>query len=250
MKTVRWRWPYQRRTYRRREDNFLIKHQLGVNIYVALMKPSDKIIVLKKMISKVEKDIHRFLSRKKERNIPYLFCHGSTYIGMERLQGTLLDYFRMVEYDSKRCFSAIWSILKNLKGLQERYRFMHRDLHGGNIMWGGSEGDPIFYFIDFEFSCLKTKNRMIYNVTDSDHYRCIHSFNGGHDIRMLYISLYQALQNKRETSLFRFLEPYVGQDKSYEETYSSIIHEDKKEFYPENMIKIVSSIIIEWHQQD
>ena len=67
---------------------------------------------------------------------------------------------------------------------------------------------------------------------------------------MLYISLYQALQNKRETSLFKFLEQYVGQDKSYEETYSSIIHEDKKEFYPENMIKIVSSIIIEWHQQD
>ena len=115
---------------------------------------------------------------------------------------------------------------------------------------GTDEGTPIFYFIDFEFSCLKTKKRMIYNVTDSDHYRCIHSFNGGHDIRMLYISLYQALHNKRETLLFKFLEKYVGQDKSYEETYSSIVHEEKEEFYPENMIKIVSSIIIEWHQQD
>ena len=250
MKTLRLRRSYQRRTYRKREDSFLIKYKLGDNIHVALMKSNDKQIVLKRMVSKVEKDIHQFLSSKKERNIPLLLCHGSTYIGMERLQGTLLDYFRMVEYDRTLCFRAIWNILKNLKKLQEQYEFMHRDLHGGNIMWGCDEGIPIFYFIDFEYSCLKTKKRRIYNVTDSDHYRCIHSFNRGHDIRMLYISLYQALHNKRETSLFKFLEKYVGRDKSYEETYSSIVHEEKDEFYPENMIKIVSSIIIEWHQQD
>jgi serine/threonine protein kinase len=243
MKTLRRSRRNHRRTYRKKEKGIILKQKLGDHLYFALMKSNNRIIVLKNMISKVEKNIHLFLSMKKEKNIPSLLCHGSSYIGMERLQGTLLDYFRMVHYDDNHCFRALIAILKNLKRLQERYSFIHRDLHGGNIMFKGVHGEPIFYFIDFEYACIK-KKRMIYNVTDSDHYRCIHSFNAGHDIRMLYISLYQALHNQNETALYRFLEKYVGQDKAYEETYSSIIHEDNKEFYPDNMIQVLSLLIL------
>lgn len=243
MKTLRQNVRRHRRTYRKRENSFILKEKLGDNIRLAIMKSNNQIIVMKRIVSRVEKDIHKFLYVKKEINIPSLLCHGPSYIGMERLQGTLLDYFRMVRYDSNKCFEALVIILKNLKRLQKRYLFMHRDLHGGNVMFGGNHRFPEFYFIDFEYSCIR-KNRIIYNVTESDHYRCIHSFNKGHDIRMLYISLYQVLYNQKGTALYKFLEKYVGNDVAYEETYSSIIHEDKMEFYPENMIKVLSMLIL------
>ena len=243
MKTLR-RNHSRRQTQKKKEKRFIMKQMLGDNIYLVQMKSNNQIIVMKQMVSKVEKEIHKFLSEKKERNIPSLLCHGSLYIGMERLQGTLLDYFRMVRYNDIQCFRALITILKNLKRLQDRYLFMHRDLHGGNIMFNGSYHDPEFYFIDFEYAYIKKNNHMIYNVTKSDHYRCIHSFNGGHDIRMLYISLYQVLYNQRGSALYRFLEKYVGDDVVYDDTYSSIIHEDKIEFYPDNMIKVLSMLIL------
>ena len=72
--------------------------------------------------------------------------------GVENMDGTLWDYFDEYIDDKMQLVQALYSITCILHRLQERYIFMHRDFHPGNIMYKKVNSEYSWYFIDFNMS--------------------------------------------------------------------------------------------------
>jgi hypothetical protein len=107
------------------------------------------------------------------------------YIGMDKLTMSLNQYLPMNRDNSKNILKAINSVWKLIGYLQEKERFVHRDLHTGNIMYNAS--NDRFYIIDFGMSCLLNKNVInndtLYDPIPLDGTTPWRYFNRDHDLR-------------------------------------------------------------------
>lgn len=125
--------------------------------------------------------------------------------GVENMDGTLWDYFDEHIDDQMQLVRALYSITCILHELQEKYTFMHRDFHPGNIMYKKVVSKYIWYFIDFNMSCMKIKEKRLYQMSSTGHYNVLHNFNSSHDMRMLIVFLYLQYMNKLPTELLHYI---------------------------------------------
>ena len=108
------------------------------------------------------------------------------YIGMEKLNESLDDYLIRNSNNSENILKAINAVWKLIGYLQNKEKFIHRDLHTGNIMYNYNNGR--FYIIDFGMSCLLDKN-VINNDSMYDPIPIVENkaynryFNKSHDLR-------------------------------------------------------------------
>ena len=122
-------------------------------------------------------------------------------IGMEPLDGDLFSFFSDSNISARNKIIAIKDIAEFLRILQTNYKFMHRDLHGANIMYKkmkkGKKAKETYkmYIIDFGFSTAVIEEQQI-NKKKNDIYREPHKFNPSQDLRTLLTSLLSQLVTK------------------------------------------------------
>ena len=166
---------------------------------------------------------HVYHNTKKTKYIPEMKCIFQTdknvCIGMPRMDGTLYEYIDGILYLKthtevmRMLMDCLIQCCEMLIFFQERYRFMHRDFHAGNIMYRIKNVEKTndneskteirdekhthtnthryeWFMIDFGMTCIETKNTRIYPPTESKHYNMIHGFNASQDMRLLFLSLY------------------------------------------------------------
>lgn len=201
--------------------------------------------------------------------IPEMTCMFRTKrhfcIGMERMDGTLFDYIdHLLEHKNKTMIMD--EIQHTMKGLcdmitklQDTYRFMHRDFHGGNIMYkyDDERNEYRWYIIDFGMACIETKTERIYPPTESKHYKMIHGFNPSHDLRLLFLSIYGHFRNRLPRSFillcfhlfqntFQYLSNSVAYNKGvktehkeyfFYRAYGEVVHIHDPVFNPRHLIK-------------
>ena len=113
------------------------------------------------------------------------------YIGMDKLTQSLDDYLPRNRDDPQKIINAINSVWKLIGYLQEKERFVHRDLHTGNVMYNVTNGR--FYIIDFGMSCLLDKNVInndtLYDPIPLDGTTPWRYFNETHDTRFFLGSI-------------------------------------------------------------
>ena len=112
-------------------------------------------------------------------------------IGMEPLDGDFFSFFTDSNVTARSKIKAIQDIAKLLKRLQNKYKFMHRDLHGANIMYKkqGTPGKETYkmFIIDFGLSTAVIKKQQINEI--NDFYDRKYTFNPSQDLRTLITSL-------------------------------------------------------------
>lgn len=179
--------------------------------------------------------------------IPEMTCMFRTKkhfcIGMERMDGTLFDYINHLLEHKKQTVviegiqTAIQACCNMIMRLQDSYRFMHRDFHGGNIMYryDNERNEYKWYIIDFGMTCIETKTGRIYPPTESKHYKMIHGFNPSHDLRLLFLSIYGHFRDRLPRSfillcfhLFRNTYHYLFNSFAYD---NGVTTENKEYFF-------------------
>ena len=120
-------------------------------------------------------------------------------LGMEKLEGDGNHYLKEIStiktIGSRNRFELLFmlqQIANVLIQLQDRFMFMHRDLHLGNIMYKKENGMYIWYVMDFGMSTISydMKNNIFINMITDGVYKRKHIFNHTHDLRMLCVSIY------------------------------------------------------------
>lgn len=127
------------------------------------------------------------------------YGHTVYMLGMEKLEGDGNKYLKeisAIKTFGRRCrFELLFmlqQIAKVLMQLQDKFMFMHRDLHLGNIMYKKENGMYIWYVMDFGMSTISydMKNNIFINMITDGVYKHNHIFNHTHDLRMLCVSIY------------------------------------------------------------
>ena len=115
-------------------------------------------------------------------------------VGMEPLEGDCWKFFGNKKIKDIHKIKAIKSVANILKTMQKKFKFMHRDMHLGNIMYKniGSSSAPNYrmYIIDFGMSTATFngyKLNQIVNMYDEP-YR----FNPTHDLRLMMLSMFRS----------------------------------------------------------
>jgi len=152
---------------------------------------------------------HTLLYCNHKKNIPKINSvfkiNNRILYGVEHMDGTLWDYFDDHIEDQMLLIEALYSITRILHELQEKYIFMHRDFHPGNVMYKKVNSEYNWYFIDFNMSCMKINKTKLYQMSSTGHYNVLHEFNNSHDIRMLFVFLYQHYMNKLPRKLLHYI---------------------------------------------
>lgn len=188
-------------------------------------------------------------------------------IGMERMDGTLFDYIdNLLEHNKQTMIMdgikvVIQSCCDMIIRLQDTHRFMHRDFHGGNIMYRYEKerNEYKWYIIDFGMACIETNTARIYPPTESKHYKMIHGFNPSHDLRLLILSIYGHFRDRLPRSfvilcfhLFRNTFHYISNSIAYDKgvtteykeyffyrAYGEVVHINDPIFAPNNLSKCI-----------
>lgn len=116
-------------------------------------------------------------------------------LGMEPLDMDgykFLDKFKKNDMD---LVDMMEQISKFTLQLQNEKKFMHKDLHLGNIMCKKNGNDYRWFIIDFGMSSFMNNKRMFHSVKRFP-YPDTHSFNPSHDLRMLITSMYGLINKK------------------------------------------------------
>ena len=113
--------------------------------------------------------IYQLVRTKKPREIPKVFGVAPTnLIVMECLQGTLRSLLKNQKIDNnikrKIVREAFLQLARTLSVLQSRFRFEHRDMHTGNIMYRKDNDNKYqFYLIDFGMSIVEYESKWYFN---------------------------------------------------------------------------------------
>jgi hypothetical protein len=178
-------------------------------------------------------------------------------VGMEPLDGDGWKFFASNRIKSIEKIKGIRSIAKLLEDLQKKFKFMHRDLHLGNIMYKNlaPPGQPVrykFYIIDFGFSTAVFNGFRINETTNM--YRRFYFLNKSHDLRMLVTSIFRSKNAMSSYKInLRFaiinflylLTTYYQVDQSpfFWDTYSQVVKFYDPSFDPANVINMCDFLI-------
>ena len=178
-------------------------------------------------------------------------------VGMEPLDGDGWKFFDSGKFKDIEKIKGIKSIAELLIKLQKDFRFMHRDLHLGNIMYKNvsSPGNPPryrFYIIDFGFSTAKFGG---FRINKNNNMYDYNFFNKTHDLRMIFASMFRNT-NRIKTDyrfymrivIIRLLNSItfyykVDQDPFFWDTYSQLAKYYDETFLPENIITLCDYLI-------
>jgi len=178
--------------------------------------------------------------------------------GMESLDGTLWDFISDNLENQQQIYIALKDIVSFLNDLQIKYKLMHRDFHPGNIMYKKNKKNYQWYFIDFNMCFLTINNKQINEMTKTKHYHIIHTFNPTHDIRLLFLYIYEHYMNRLPhmllhyiLSLFENVAHYFPNIKKKESSeyfftnhaYGDIVHEYDENFHPKNVLQYLQAMI-------
>lgn len=118
-------------------------------------------------------------------------------IGMEPLDGDFSSFFNDSNVTARNKIKAIQDIAQLLKRLQNKHKFMHRDLHGANIMYKkqGKPGKETYkmFIIDFGLSTAEINEQQINEI--NKFYDRKYTFNKSQDLRTLITSLLLPWEN-------------------------------------------------------
>ena len=177
-------------------------------------------------------------------------------IGMEPLHGNFLSFFNDYNVTARNKIKAIQDIAELLNRLQNKHKFMHRDLHGANIMYKkqGKPGKETYkmFIIDFGLSTAKINEQQINEINDL--YDRKYTFNQSQDLRTLITSLLLKIhgQNKFDktnmpnpyllmtllicaTSLLRYIK--IDVSPIFHDTYTDMISIEDFTFVPSRIIE-------------
>jgi serine/threonine protein kinase len=185
-------------------------------------------------------------------------------IGMEPLDGDFFSFFNDSNVTARNKIIAIQDIAKLLKRLQNKYKFMHRDLHGANIMYKkqGTPGKETYkmFIIDFGLSTAEIKKQQINEI--NEFYDRKYTFNSSQDLRTLITSLLpwenRPWRNRFDktnkpnpyilmtllicaTSLLRYIE--INLPPIFHGTYTETIAIEDLTFVPSKIIKIADYLL-------
>ena len=104
-------------------------------------------------------------------------------VGMEYLTGNGFSSSKNTDEYSKQ----IMEVSQLLQKLQDKFKFMHRDLHASNLMYKRIGDKNRLYIIDFGMATIKIGTRWINRSTGL--YKKSKKFNPTHDLRMLMVTL-------------------------------------------------------------
>jgi predicted Ser/Thr protein kinase len=170
-------------------------------------------------------------------------------VGMESLTGTGCSSAKNSEDYGKQ----IIEVSQLLDKLQDKFKFMHRDLHSSNLMYKRVGNNNRLYIIDFGMSTIKVGTKWI-NMS-SGLYRKSKRFNPTHDLRMLMVTLsnrnpqydYKGITKNKILIILRSILKYIDQSISevrhpFHVTYYMYNIFDNN-FTPKNIIKIIQQDI-------
>ena len=122
-------------------------------------------------------------------------------IAIEQLDMDGNGFMELMKNDkesNKNCIDMVIQVSQLLTKLQKEYKFMHKDLHSGNIMCNKVGNQYRWYIIDFGMTSIKIDGEWIDGKLDFP-YNGAHSENKTHDLRMLFCSIfYNMLSTLRE----------------------------------------------------
>ena len=166
-------------------------------------------------------------------------------VGMESLTGNGFSSAKNSEDYGRQ----IIEVSQLLDKLQDKFKFMHRDLHSSNLMYKRVGNNNRLYIIDFGMSTIKVGTKWI-NMS-SGLYRKSKRFNPTHDLRMLMVSLSnrspqydnKGIIKTKILKILRSITIYVNQSISerrhpFHITYDMYDIFDKN-FTPKNIINIM-----------
>jgi hypothetical protein len=132
------------------------------------------------------------------------------YIGMDKLSQSFETYLFNNMFDIELIKHAINSVCRLINVLQMHERFLHRDLHTGNVMYNKTNNQ--FYMIDFGMSCLLNKN--VFNndtnlyapiAPSPSHYYSLPNFNTSHDLRLFLGSILDTMNRSLPPAIGRII---------------------------------------------
>ena len=165
-------------------------------------------------------------------------------VGMEQLDGDGWDFLSNHGKNNKKLCPAIKSLSILLSKLQDKFEFMHRDFHLGNIMYKKLPNNEIrMYIIDFGLSTMKINNKWLNRITKTEHYKKTYDFNPSHDLRMLLTTIYYRKYNitksfltyliQVERSILRYRE--IDESNLWWGTYSDLMPYYDSDFIPKTV---------------
>ena len=165
-------------------------------------------------------------------------------VGMEQLDGDGWDFLSNHGKNNKKLCPAIKSLSILLSKLQDKFEFMHRDFHLGNIMYKKLPNNEIrMYIIDFGLSTMKINNKWLNRITKTEHYEKTYDFNPSHDLRMLLTTIYYRKYNitksfltyliQVERSILRYRE--IDESNLWWGTYSVLMPYYDSDFIPKTV---------------
>jgi hypothetical protein len=165
-------------------------------------------------------------------------------VGMEQLDGDGWDFLSNHGKNNKKLCPAIKSLSILLSKLQDKFEFMHRDFHLGNIMYKKLPNNEIrMYIIDFGLSTMKINNKWLNRITKTYHYEKTYDFNPSHDLRMLLTTIYYRKYNitksfltyliQVERSILRYRE--IDEYNLWWDTYKNLMPYYDSDFIPKTV---------------
>ncbi len=116
--------------------------------------------------------------------------------GIEKLDGDLYGFMKRIvptmtpEKVDAVLKDALIQLCKLIEMLQDEYKFHHRDLHGGNIMYKniGTPSEPVYrwFMIDYGYAYLE-KDGIKYHKDEIGLYSKYSQPNFAHDFRILFV---------------------------------------------------------------
>lgn len=179
-------------------------------------------------------------------------------IGMETLDVDGYDFISDHSLDNNviPLYSMFVQVAFLEKTLQKHAKFMHRDLHLGNVMGKRTSNGIKWYIIDFGMSYMQIDDNIVSSgglYTKKDV-----MFNETHDLRMLIVSVFSRLhsqiRHKYSSEKFNFFSHLIicmqsiqlyykdTKDTMFWNTYNSIVHIKDDSFEPDNIYRLFSNL--------
>ena len=193
----------------------VLKEEIGSGSYGVIYKATydGKDIIVKQPIIKKKSAIHDFIIETLIQNdlfctfrgkfgngaripkIEFIAKYSSNgmnkfILGMEPLDMDGFAFTKKFKTNDLKLIDMMEQVSKFTLQLQTEKKFMHKDLHLGNIMCKKNGNDYRWFIIDFGMSSFMNGKRMFHS-TKQFPYSKSHSFNPSHDMRMLITSMHR-----------------------------------------------------------
>jgi len=142
-------------------------------------------------------DLHKFFNEGGNSHANRILLSINDLIGNENLKTPK----KKLKHDTIKLMESIIEVSEIIKLMQDKYRFMHRDFHGSNIMYKKTKDKYEWYIIDFGMSTATVNSDFFINKIRSDgsyydswwtHTKELIDkkiINKSHDLRLLISSL-------------------------------------------------------------